>query len=441
MVGRWSGGGKEQGARVSCTLRFVWRSVFAMSVAVVLLLGAGPGVAAAHSSATRVAAPPWPAPGVVTAASSATIDAILAEVRQATVRYLDIERARADGFVQLSGMEPRHGYHFARVDAGAWFSAALAGGQVDLARPPMLLYVERQGVWQLAGVEYALPKRPSTNPFPGAEWHEHEASCHYRDFRELPGARASECAATHPASGEPFVLWHPAFAVVHVWAWYPNPDGPFAAENAYLAAYGGAPAARAGHPHARNPAEAIYSQFTHRIAGGVMLLLAAAIAWETRRPRRWPWSALSSVIWIAFGLYLIPTSDPESWPWGPGRFVDIFRDPLVLQHKLLALIPIVFGTVGILRLLGQLRRPGWMYVFPVLAVLGGASLFVHFHDGRFHLDTIYLQHVAMGSAALGLGVALLIAGRRRETGRSLLRWSWPAFLVLLGMVLLLYSEL
>jgi hypothetical protein len=391
-----------------------------LGVAMVLLLGAG---------------------GLAVSQPARTVDAILAEVRQATARYLDIERARADGFVQLSGMEPRHGYHFARVDAGSVIVAAFTGGRLDLARPPMLLYVERGGVWQLAGVEYALPARPSTNPFPGAEWHEHEASCHYRDFRELPGARAGECPSKHPVSGEPFVLWHPAFAVVHVWAWYPNPDGPFAAENGYLAAYGGAPAPGVGHAHARNPAEAIYSQYTHRIAGGILLLLAAIIAWETRRPRAWPWSALSSAIWIAFGLYLFPTSDPESWPWGPKRFVEIFGDPLVLQHKLLAMIPIVFGVVGILRLRGMLRRRSWTYTIPALAVLGGGSLFFHFHDGRFHLDAIYLQHAAMGSAAVGLGIALLVAGRRHAGHASLLRWSWPSFLVVLGLVLLVYSEL
>jgi len=38
-------------------------------------------------------------------------------------------------------------------------------------------------------------------------------------------------------------------------------------------------------------------------------------------------------------------------------------------------------------------------------------------------------------------VALLIAGRRRQSGASLLRWSWPVFLVLLGLVLLVYSEI
>src|SRR5712691_8522835 len=178
---------------VSCTLSHMVRWLTSVIAAVVLLLGCVDG-AAAHQVLT--------------------VDAIVAEVRQTTARYLDIEKARDDGFVQLSGMEPRHGYHFARVDAGSLISAALTGARLDLARPPMLLYVERGGAWQLAGVEYALPARPPTNPFPGAQWHEHEASCHYRDFRELPGGRASECPAKHPVSGERFVFWHPSFAVV-----------------------------------------------------------------------------------------------------------------------------------------------------------------------------------------------------------------------------------
>jgi hypothetical protein len=418
--------------------------------AVMLLIFAG--VAAAHApraaepkgseSAPRSPESPQTAERSQSANAAVTADAIVAEVRQATAKYLDIERARADGFVQLSGMEPRHGYHFARVDAGAVLGSALGGGQLDLAHPPMLLYVERDGAWQLAGVEYALPSRPAADPFPGAVWHRHEASCHYRDFRELPGARAGDCPPRHPASGETFVLWHPTFAVVHVWAWYPNPDGPFAVENAYLAPYGGIAAPTPGHAHARSPAEAIYSQYTHRIAGMVLVLLALTIAWETRRPRAWPWSALSSAIWIVFGLYLIPTSDPESWPWGPGRFVDIVGDPVVLQHKLLAMIPITFGVLGILRARGRVGRRGWTSTIATLAVLGGASLFFHFHEGRFHLDAIYLQHVAMGSTALALGAVLLVAGRRRGPGAAqLIRWVWPAFLVVLGVALLLYSEL
>src|SRR5262245_65441637 len=78
------------------------------------------------------------------AAGPRTPDEIVAEVRQHTARYLDIARAREDGFVQISGMEPRHGYHF--LNASSPLLSAVhdaVSGDIDLARPPMLLYVER----------------------------------------------------------------------------------------------------------------------------------------------------------------------------------------------------------------------------------------------------------------------------------------------------------
>ena len=121
--------------------------------------------------------------------------------------------------------------------------------------------------------------------------------------------------------------------------------------------------------------------------------------------------------------------------------MEIVNDPVVLQHKLLALIPITFGIVGILRLRGTVGPRGWMHTIAALAVAGGSSLFFHFHEGRFHLDAIYLQHVAMGSTALALGVTLVVAGRRHASGARLVRWVWPVALALLGLVLLVYSEI
>ena len=209
-------------------------------------------------------------------------DAVVAEVRRATARYLDIANARADGYVQASGMEARHGYHFVHPAGQA---RALATGTLDLAAPPVLLYVERDGVWQLAGVEYAMPSIPASSPLPASAWHRHEASCHYRDFREIAAASTRACPARHPESGEIFVGWHPTLATAHVWAWYPNPDGPFAETNAFLAPYGGFVAP---DHHARNPAEMLYSEFTHRIAGLILLTLAALTVWESYRPRRFP---------------------------------------------------------------------------------------------------------------------------------------------------------
>jgi hypothetical protein len=338
-------------------------------------------------------------------------DAVVAEVRRATARYLDIANARADGYVQASGMEARHGYHFVQPTAQA---RALATGALDLARPPVLLYVERDAVWQLAGVEYALPSVPATSPLPASAWHTHEASCHYRDFREIAAASARQCPARHPQSGEIFVGWHPALATAHVWAWYPNPEGPFAEANAFLAPYGGF---TAPDHHARNPVETFYSQFTHRIAGAILLVLAGLTVWESWRPRPFPWNAVSAPLWAAFGVYLIPSSDPESWPYGPQRFVEIFDDPLVLQHKLLALLPITIGVIIALRGAGRLRSRHLARVLAGLAIAGGATLFFHFHDGRIHFDVIYLQHALMGSTAIGVGVALLVGTRESVPSR------------------------
>lgn len=366
-------------------------------------------------------------------ASARGPDDVVAEVRRATARYVDVANARADGYLQASGMEREHGYHFVQPAAQA---RALATGALDLAAPPVLLYVEQGGVWQLVGVEYALPSVPSDDPLPGAVWHRHEASCHYRDFRELPAASARACPARHPASGEIFVGWHPALAVAHVWAWYPNPLGVYAESNPWLAPWGGA--AAPGH-HGRNPVETFYSQFTHRIAGVILLTLAGVTVWEAWRPRPFPWNALTAPLWVAFGVYLIPSSDPESWPYGPQRFREIFDDPLVLQHKLLALLPIAIGVITALRAAAVLPGRWLARALGVLALAGGATLFFHFHDGRVHIDAIYLQHALMGTTAIGVGVVLL-AGTRTPRVRPWLAWAWPAFLAAMATVLLFYRE-
>jgi hypothetical protein len=357
-------------------------------------------------------------------------DAVIAEVRRATARYVDIARAREDGFVQMSGMEPRHGYHFLRRDL-----RVLTATTLDLANPPMLLYVERDGAWQLVGVEYALARPPASGPLPPAVWAEHEASCHYRDWRELPAARAADCPRAHPASQSPLVHWHPAFAVAHVWAWYPNPDGPFAPENRYLAAWAGRPAPE--HRHERNAAEIAYSELNHRIAGGFLLVLAALAAlttWARRAPvAHW----IAAFVWFAFGAYLFVTADPDAWPLGAGRFVDVFRDRLFLQHKVLSLIPVAIAVSEAARAHGRAMPLRW--VVPGLAVAGGLGLFVHDHEGGLHVDRAFVQHAAMGIAGLIGGVTLLVAGRADRWGRRL-RWVWPALLAVVAIVLVGYTE-
>ena len=148
---------------------------------------------------------------------------VVAEIRRHTERYQDVARAREDGYVQASGMIARHGIHF--VNLRLQLLAISVG--LDLSRPPALLYVERDGDWRLAGVEYVLAQAPSApGPIPPGAWQRHEASCHYRDDEEVAAASASACAAKHPTTGSPFVIWHPTMAVAHVWAVHSQPGRP-----------------------------------------------------------------------------------------------------------------------------------------------------------------------------------------------------------------------
>ena len=393
----------------------------ALLALLIVFFALGPPSVAAHD-ATAAARPPAAVPEA---------DAVIAEVRRATARYLDIARAREDGFVQMSGMEPRHGYHFMKRDVRVLTATAL-----ELANPPMLLYVERDGAWQLVGVEYALARRPASGPLPPAAWGEHEASCHYRDWREVPAVRAGDCPRHHPDSQAPFVHWHPSFAVAHVWAWYPNPDGPFAAQNRYLDVWAASAVAAPGHHHERNAAEIAYSELNHRVAGGFLLVLAVLAALTAARPVplvRW----VAGAVWIAFGAYLFVTADPEAWPLGPGSFADVFRDALVLQHKLLSLIPVAIGVAEAARALG--RAMPLRSIVPVLAVVGGLALFVHDHQGGLHFDRTFVQHAAMGITGLLGGVTLIVVGRAgHRAGR--LRWVWPALLAVVATVLVVYTE-
>jgi hypothetical protein len=387
------------------------------------------GIAIAHEGVPRTASP------ALVASDGQTYAGLIAEVRRATARYLDVARARADGFVQVTGMEPEHGYHFVNARTQA---LAAAAGAVDLAAPPMLLYVERDGVWQLVGVEYALPAVPATSPFPAEAWSRHEASCHYRDGREVPAARAADCGSRHAETGAPLVFWHPAAAVVHVWAWYPNPDGPFARENRWLAPWQGP---GPSHAHTgRSAVEVAYSQMNHRIAGAFLLVLAGLAAWAAAARGVLP-RALAAPVWLVFGVYLFLTADPEAWPLGGGTLREALADPLVVQHKVLSLIPVAIAAVEALAAVGRGIRLGWLAV-PVLAVAGGVGLFLHDHDGGFHLDRAFIQHAVMGTAGVAGGAVLFLMRRRAVAfGRaSRLRWAWPALLLTTALVLVLYSE-
>jgi hypothetical protein len=52
-----------------------------------------------------------------------------------------------------------------------------------------------------------------------------------------PQRRESACAKTSPESGAAFSFWHPDLVTMHLWLWYPNPDGVFNGTNPLIAPF------------------------------------------------------------------------------------------------------------------------------------------------------------------------------------------------------------
>lgn len=154
----------------------------------------------------------------------------LAAIRKATAKYLDVNQARADGYKMVSAMVPNMGYHFR--------NPTIRGFAID--KPNLLLYVKNdEGRFELVAVEWAFPvgKRPKRVPFQNPQWAVHGAACHFRDGSEIQMNSPKGCPKRNPKTGAPFAFWHPPLDTLHVWAWYPNPEGLFRARNPMLAPF------------------------------------------------------------------------------------------------------------------------------------------------------------------------------------------------------------
>ncbi len=137
-------------------------------------------------------------------AASGTTDADtlqrLSAVRQATVKYHDVTRALADGYVPVSDCEALPGVGGMGVH---YLNPALAADQAfDPTRPEVLLYAPAGDGLRLVGVEYFIANAGHPHP-------------------QLFGRAFDGPMAGHaPGMPEHYDL--------HAWLWQANPAGVFA---------------------------------------------------------------------------------------------------------------------------------------------------------------------------------------------------------------------
>ena len=163
--------------------------------------------------------------GSAQTALSKDVVAKLSLTRLATAKYAtDLERAKADGYMIITPMIPNMGYHFLNPKIQGF----------DVTKPPVLVYVRKGETWQLVAVEWVFPKKPAVAPLKGARYGAFGAACHYKDGSFIIASSQAKCGKTNAKTGAEFNFWHPPLVTLHVWIWYPNPNGVFAEFNSYL---------------------------------------------------------------------------------------------------------------------------------------------------------------------------------------------------------------
>ena len=162
------------------------------------------------------------APGKRTAQSQ-DVAPLVAAARFATARYATSpRRAKRDGYTTVVTRHmPDMGWHFMNPKVTKF----------DVTKPAILVYVKRGARWQLVAFEWVFPKRPAKDPLPGAQYGSFAAACHYVDGTFVPRASEGDCPRRSPESGAKFGFWHPDLVTLHLWAWYPNPDGIYNGTN------------------------------------------------------------------------------------------------------------------------------------------------------------------------------------------------------------------
>ena len=194
------------------------RLITATAIAVAVFGGVaavGAGAQVAHSSHAKAQAKAH----VVADDALPTLQ--LAQARLATAKYANsLDAAKADGYKILTREIPGMGYHFLNPNVSGF----------NVRKPPILVYEKHGSQWQLGALEWVFTSMPATPPLKGAQYGSFPAACHYADGTFIPEPAASDCPATAP-DGAAFGFWHPDLVTMHVWLWYPNPDGIYASFN------------------------------------------------------------------------------------------------------------------------------------------------------------------------------------------------------------------
>ncbi|HEX4716298.1 MAG TPA: CopD family protein [Ktedonobacteraceae bacterium] len=185
-----------------------------------------------------------------------------------------------------------------------------------------------------------------------------------------------------------------------------------------------------------------WSEYNHHWAG-LIVLIAGLLALLSRH-RTMRWARFWPLSFAGLAVFIVLRADPENWPLGPRPFWQSFVAPDVLQHRIGALLIVVFVAFECAVQAGKLRARWASYVFPAMCALGAAMLLTHEHSARDVKEALLAEMSHTPIALLGITAG---CGRWLELRLPVSRMAiiagylWPLCLALVGLILLNYREL
>lgn len=160
----------------------------------------------------------------ITLADNVVLQGQIEAARLATEKYVDIEAAKADGYVQITQFIPGLGMHMVNLTS--------VESSFDPAQPSQLLYEptdDRLG-WVLVGVAYSQPVIDENTPPPGFagpldSWHYHTDLCFGAWGVKITETEAECVGGVYVAR----TGW-----LCHFWLYKDSPEGMFSHENSLV---------------------------------------------------------------------------------------------------------------------------------------------------------------------------------------------------------------
>lgn len=199
---------------------------------------------------------------------------------------------------------------------------------------------------------------------------------------------------------------------------------------------------------AKDLADKQESEFNHHLAGSFVIASGIFIFLESYLAKRW---SLIRYVWpmcfVAAGLFVLVFSDTEIWPFGPQTpWYAIMHNLEVLQHKIFSFILLAIGYVELQKARGRLDAKWATWFFPVVGVAGAILLLFHVHNSDMHtpqgmeaMEHIQNQHRWFAATGFGIALANGLAGTLQQW-QQLFKKAWPVLLIVLGVLLIRYTE-